>query len=187
MPTEIKNYSNIAILLHWLIAILILGQLAGGIIMHNLPGSELKFSLYQWHKSFGILVLLLSPLRLVWRLTHPAPPLPAYLSGFEQFFARFTHWGFYFLMIAVPIAGWMMVSASSLRIPTLLFGVIPWPDFPFVSRSEASSALFPSLHKWMAFSFIGLLTLHVLAAFKHHFKDKDDILTRMLPFLKPKA
>ena len=187
------RYTSVAIALHWLIAFLIIAQVAGGLYMHNLETSAFKFSLYQWHKTIGLLILVLSFVRLGWRLTHPAPALPAGMTGWEKFAAKTTHVGFYLLMIATPMAGWVMVSASRANIPTRLFDTdLTWPHLPFFAEldrglkktiSDAAS----ETHELLAFATIGLLILHIAAALKHHFLNRDDVLTRMLPFLKPRV
>lgn len=187
MSTDSRGYSRIAITLHWLIAFMIIGQIVGGKYMHGMELGPDKYQLYQMHKSFGIVILLLSFLRLLWRLTHKAPPLPDGMSGFERFGAKASHFGFYVLMIGTPLVGWMMVSASPTAIPTKLFKTIPWPDFPFISRSEGLNDFFVETHEVMATMIIALLVLHVAAALKHHLVNKDDVLTRMLPFLKVKS
>ncbi|MBI1392259.1 MAG: cytochrome b [Alphaproteobacteria bacterium] len=186
---ERPGYAGVAIALHWIIAAMILGQIAGGFYMHNLPDGNQKFELYQLHKSTGITILLLSLVRLGWRLTHPAPPLPGGMPDWQRLLARGTHIGFYALMIGVPLGGWAIVSASPLApsVPTYLFGAIPWPHLPFfdgVEDRKATAEAIAEMHELGAFSILGLFALHVAAALKHHFKDKDGVLARMLPFLK---
>jgi len=188
---ETKRYTTVAITLHWLIAVMIVALAAAGIYMHNLPLSHPdKFALYQMHKSFGITVLLLSVARLGWRLAHPAPPLPAHMKDWERTLARISHVSFYVLIIAIPLAGWAMVSASTFNIPTKLFGVIPWPHLPVLSTLENKKPVEDALkevHELLAFAALGLMAIHAGAALKHHFVDKDDVLARMLPFLRPKG
>ena len=183
----VTRYSKVAITLHWLIALLIIGQFAGGKIMMAMEGSPLKFELFQLHKSFGIIILLLSLLRLMWRLTHKAPPLPETMPKHEKLAAKISHIGFYGLMIGIPLAGWAMVSAAPIRITTKIFKVVKWPDMPFIARSENLEKTFSQTHEIMSTLIIVLLLIHIGAAFKHHFKDKDDVMTRMMPRLKPKA
>lgn len=187
--TSIQNrsYSKVAIALHWAIALLIIGQLVGGKVMMAMdPGAE-KYELFQLHKSFGVLILLLSVIRLLWRLSHKAPPLPSGMKSFEKAAAKLTHIAFYALIIGIPVTGWLMVSASSTRITTRLFQLVVWPDFPGVPRSESFENLMKLAHEYMGFAIILLILLHVWAALKHHFVNKDDVLSRMLPFMKPKA
>lgn len=177
------RYSAVAIVLHWLIALAIVTLVVIGIVMTGLPDTELtrKFTLYQWHKSLGITVLLLSLLRLAWRLTHRPPPLPDTLKPWERLAARATHIGFYVLIIVIPLLGWAMVSASPYNIPTVLYGEIPWPHLP-VPKSAFEA--FKAGHVWLAFGAVALLVLHVAAALKHHYILKDDVLARMLPFMR---
>lgn len=177
------RYTSVAVVLHWTIAILIIGQIIGGLYMHNLPNSSaIKFDLYQLHKSFGVSVLVLSLARLGWRLSHKAPSLPVVMPDWQKFAARATHWGFYALMIAAPLTGLAMVSVSPLDIPTKLFGVIPVPHLPFfggVADRAAMEEVIAEIHKYLAFGIIGLLLLHVAAALKHQLMDKDEVMQTM--------
>ncbi len=143
-----------------------------------------RFEIYQWHKSFGILVLVLSVVRLIWRLTHKAPPLPDGMKGWEIVFAKVTHIGFYALMIGVPLLGWAMISASRLPIENELFYLIPLPDLPGISASEATEDRLKTLHEIGAKLILLLFVLHVAGALKHHFVEKDGTLGRMLPWLQ---
>lgn len=189
-----ERYSNVAIALHWLIAVMIIGQIAGGFYMHNLPReqAELKFELFQLHKSFGITVLLLTLFRIGWRLTHKPPALPVKMAGWEKLLARGAHLGFYALLLALPLVGWAVVSSSPLAgsVQTYLFGVIHWPHLPFFEGVEDRKGLshdFGELHEYLAFTMIGLIGLHVAAALKHQLIDRDEVLSHMLPFLRKKS
>lgn len=179
------RYSTIAVILHWVIAVMILGQIAGGLFMHRLPNSSpIKFDMYQVHKSFGITILLLTIFRLGWRLLNKPPALPETMPGWEKLAARSTHWLFYALLFLTPFAGWAMVSASPLEIPTVYFGVIEWPHLPFFDGAADRVAIEDTLkdrHEFLAFSILGLLALHVGAALKHHFINRDDVLVGMAP------
>jgi cytochrome b561 len=179
-----STYSRTAIILHWLIALLIIGQLAGGLFMENLPPTSFKFELYQWHKSFGIMILLLSFARLGWRFTRKPPALPDGMKAWEKLAARGTHIGFYVLMIGVPLSGWAMVSASVYDIDTVLFKLIPWPHIPGIPQEAGLEDTLKFAHEILAKAVIVLLLLHVGAALKHHLVKKDDVLTRMIPLLK---
>lgn len=143
-----------------------------------------RFKVYQWHKSFGIVVLGLSVFRLIWRLTHKAPALPEGMKRWEITAAKVTHIGFYVLMIGVPFLGWAMVSASTLPIQNQIFYLIPLPDMPGISASEAAEARLKTFHELGAKLILLLFVLHVGAALKHHFVEKDGTLLRMLPKLK---
>lgn len=184
-----SGYSLTAIGLHWLIALLIVGNFAGGLLMVDLLNSDnpadkrLGFTIIQLHKSSGLTILTLSLLRLGVRLSAGTPPLPDHLTSTERVLARLTHWGFYAIMILVPLSGWVMVSTSPLGLPTLWFGLFEWPHLPLGMSKETSGAA-SEAHEIMAFIGAGLFVLHVGGALKHHFLDRDDVLTRMLPFLR---
>lgn len=178
--TDQSRYTSVAKFLHWVIALIIVIQIPGGFFMHNLEASEFKFTLYQLHKSSGLIVLALALFRLYWRLTHKIPPLPAGMPDWQKILARFTHVAFYVLIIGIPLTGWAMVSASTLGIGTKIFFLIPVPHLP-VPQGEAQVEFWIEVHELLAKATIGLLVLHVGAALKHHFQDRDDVLTRMLP------
>lgn len=179
------RYSPVAAILHWTIAALIVGQIFGGMYMHGLPNSSpVKFDLYQLHKSFGLTILALSLVRLGWRFTHKAPPLPAAMPGWQKLAARATHWAFYALMILTPLAGWAIVSVSPTDIPTKWFGLIPVPHLPFfggVADREAVEHMMEERHELLAQLILLLLVVHVAAALKHAFVDKDGVFQSMVP------
>lgn len=188
--TPARRYAPVAILLHWLIAALIVLQviLAGRMEGRLTPES---FAVTQLHKSIGISILLLSLARLGWRLLNPPPPMPTSLALWELRLAKLTHLGFYFVMIAMPLTGWIMVSTSRFAIPTLLFGTVPWPDLPILG------GLTPELkHLWNEAGKLGhgaiikiaylLIALHVAGALKHQLFDANEpVLARMAPGARP--
>ncbi len=180
-------YGWLAILFHWSMAAMIIGMLGLGLYMHGLPLTDAdKFPLYQLHKSIGFLVLLMAALRLLWRLVNPAPTLPAAMPVWEKVLAHLGHLGLYGLMFALPVSGWLMVSASPLGLPTVIFDsfVMPHLPVPAVMGDKASvEGVFREIHEIMAWALILLLIGHVAAAMKHHFISKDTTLVRML---KPK-
>jgi cytochrome b561 len=184
MPTRTR-YDVVAIAIHWLTAIAIFAQLVMGWTMTSLPpGSYLQFSLYQWHKSVGMTILALSILRLVWRLAHKPPPLPATMPAWEMHAAKATHALLYALLIILPLTGWAVASASPYNIPTVLYGVLPLPHLPVISdlpdkrAAESALALVHGIAGWIL---VILLAGHVGAALRHHFLVHDDVLVRMLP------
>lgn len=191
MASQGERYTKVAIILHWVIALMIIGLIAAGILMTKLePYSSLQVNMYQIHKSFGITVLLLSLVRLIWRLTHKPPALPDHMPGWEKLAARFTHVAFYLVMIGMPLLGWAMVSVSPLNIPTKLFFTVPWPHLPIlpgIENKKEVEEVFKFLHANIGKATIVLILLHVGAALKHHFKEKDIVLTRMLPWIKPRS
>ncbi len=184
MPASGSSYTAVAKTLHWLIAVAIIAMLIIGWTMTSLPKGEEKFALFQWHKSIGITILLLSVLRLIWRLAHSAPPLPAAMPRWEKIAARASHALFYVLVIGMPLTGWAIVSSSPLNLPTMLYGLVPWPNLPVLpdlaNKKEIGHVL-GGVHGYGAYILATLLALHVAAALKHHFMDRDDVLTRMMP------
>jgi cytochrome b561 len=184
------RYSGVAITLHWAIAAAILALLGSGLWMTDAikaPETQATaFAAYQWHKSLGLTVLTLSLLRLVWRLFNPPPPLPQGMGLLARMFAHGTHATFYVLMIGMPLIGWAMVSASVFGLPTIVFGLFEWPHIPMLASLEDKVPVEVALkaaHRTGAYLMIALLILHVAAALKHHFVDRDHVLARMLPGL----
>ena len=180
-----ERYSKVAIGFHWLIALMIIGLIIFGLLMTN-PNTPNRFALYQLHKSFCICVLILSALRLLWRLGHKPPLLPSGMKAWEIAASKFTHIAFYVIMIGMPLLGWAMVSSTELVIPTKIFNTIPWPDIPGLPRDNNVSDIFKNLHHWIGKGAIALIALHIGAALKHHFVNKDNVLVRMLPFIRQK-
>ena len=135
-----------------------------------------RLKLFNWHKWAGVLILLLSALRLLWRLAHRPPPAPA-MPGWQRRAAAATHGLLYALFFAVPLAGWAYSSASGF--PIVVFGVLPLPDWVPVNRELADTL--KALHHWLAYALGGLVALHVAAALKHQFIDRDGLLARMWP------
>ena len=192
MAKSISRYSWVAIILHWLIALLILANILIAWKFNTMKPGLAFFQVIQLHKSIGITVLLLSVLRLVWRLMNPPPPLPAHMPAWEKFAANAVHWGFYLIMLAMPLSGWAMVSTSKYNLPTLLYGKIPWPHIGFLhtlapGAKEAVSHWSQTTHGALAWLAYALIVLHVGAAFKHLLIDRDDVVARMIPFPRKKA
>ncbi len=180
--TENSRYTHGAITLHWLIAALII---ANYVVVNMAEGAASEAEdrqLMGLHFSIGMSVLIFSVLRIVWRVTHPRPPFDPGLKSWEVLLARITHGLFYFLMIALPFAGWAMVSAHGA--PGVgVFGMFEIPGLP-IANTEANQDLFHELHEMFAGAMFFLFLLHVLAALKHQFVDKDTTLSSMIPFLR---
>jgi len=178
------GYGSVAIVFHWTMAVLILGMLALGLYMHDLPLDQPStFALYQWHKSFGFVVLSLAALRLLWRLINPSPRLPSGLHPLERAGAHLGHVGLYALLFALPLTGWFMVSASPWGIPTVLFNTLPVPHLPVpeaLGPKDQAESFFKLLHEYGAYLLMALIAIHVAAAFKHHLLSRDDTLKRMV-------
>jgi cytochrome b561 len=181
MPRSQQNtYGIVAIVLHWTIALLFLGQIAFGFSMEQVKSMALQFELIQWHKSFGFLILALALLRLVWRLVAGRPQPSAALSGVEHVAAEIVQWALLAATIVVPLAGWALASTSTLGIPSFAFNLVVVPHLPLTPSDEAE-AFWREAHELLAYG-AGLLALgHMAAALRHHFLLRDDVLVRMLP------
>jgi cytochrome b561 len=163
---------------HWILAVLILAQIALGLTAKGWHLSPTKLDLFVWHKSFGILILALVVLRLAWRLANPVPDNPAAMPAWERFAARSAHLLLYLLMLAMPFSGWIIQSASN--VPFRLFWQLPLPAL--VGPSDETADLAKWVHYGL-FVAIGLvLAGHIGAALRHHFVLRDDVLRRMLFF-----
>lgn len=170
------RYTSTAIVLHWLLALAIVCAFGVGLYMADLPFSPLRLKLFNWHKWAGIGILALSALRLLWRLTHRPPadlPMPAWQASA----AHAMHGLLYLAFFAVPLLGCAYSSAKGY--PIVWFGVLPLPDLMPVNKEIAESI--KELHGLAAWGLIGLVALHVAAALKHQFIDKDGLISRMLP------
>src|ERR1700743_823997 len=129
------HYGSVAMFLHWTIAVLIIANLALGLYFADLPRSDPHlFVLAQTHKSIGLTVLVLSVLRVLWRLVNPVPPLPAAMNPALKFLARATQVLLYVRIIAIPLPGWLMVSTSRLGLPTPFFFLFDWPNLPRIGE-----------------------------------------------------
>lgn len=171
-----ERYTGTAMVLHWLLALAIVGTFALGVYMADLPVSPSRLKYYSWHKWAGVTILALSAVRLLWRLTHrPPADLPA--PAWQQLAAHATHGLLYLLFFAVPLVGWAYSSAAGF--PVVWFGVLPLPDF--VSPDRALAELIKPWHERLAWLMALLVLLHVAAALKHQFIDRDGLLDRMRP------
>lgn len=168
------KYGFVAIFLHWIIALLMIGLIIVGLYMVRLPISLEKLKLYGWHKEYGFIVLGLAVIRLLWRLGNTTPSLAIPL--WEEVTARGVHWLFYAFMFALPISGWLITSAAGL--PVSFFNLITIPNL--IAPNETLRLLFQEIHEWLGYALLAVIFLHTAAALKHHFINKDDILRRML-------
>ena len=178
------RYNSVAISLHWLIAILLTGLVVVGKFVNSLEADDpFRFELIQWHKSFGIMALLLVAFRLLWRLTHNPPLLPSALSRLERIGAGSAHLLLYLLMFLIPLSGWVMVSASPLNLSTQLFGLIPWPHLPILPELPDKAVIaeqFVEYHHLLVQVLMTVVAVHVAAALRHQFFVKDNVMSRML-------
>jgi cytochrome b561 len=174
------RYSCFAIALHWVMALAFLLMLASGLVMANLDiPKSLQFQIYQWHKSLGVLLLLAFFLRLAVRLRARVPELPVRMKPFEKKAAKAGHFALYVWMIALPLTGWLVVSASPFGLPTIVFGWFEWPHIPDLAGNEPVSEFAETAHQWLAYAFIALIAGHVAAVVKHYLIDKENLLPRM--------
>ncbi|MDE2401060.1 MAG: cytochrome b [Burkholderiales bacterium] len=175
------RYTGVAMLFHWVLAVAILGAFSMALYVDELPLSPTKLKLLNWHKWAGVSILVLSVLRLLWRLSHRPPALPTPIErampGWQLGAYHAVHHLMYLLFFVVPLLGWAYSSAHGY--PIVWFGVLPLPDF--VPVDKALAAAIKPWHEISAFALIGLVALHVAAALKHQFIDRDGLISRMLP------
>ena len=174
------SYTRTTVALHWLTALAILCAFPLGVYMHELQLSPRKLQLYSYHKWIGMAVLLLTVLRLLWRLMHRPPPLPAAMPRWQQVSAQGMHHLLYLLLLLVPLSGWL--RSSALGIPVVWLGLIPLPDL--IGKDQQLADLLKEVHESLNYTLLVLVLLHVAAALQHHFLERDGVLARMLPFLK---
>jgi cytochrome b561 len=179
-----SRYSTVAIWLHWIIALLVIGNLAGGLLLDTFlenPDPAMKqlgHTIIDLHKSSGLTILLLTLVRIGWRLANPPPPLPAYLTRAEVVLSRFVHLAFYALLLLIPLSGWAVASTGKSLSPIVYFGLF---EVPLLPLSQGLGRLSRQSHELLAYAAIGLLVLHIGAALKHYFLDRDNLLARMWP------
>lgn len=171
-------------LLHWATAAIVIFMFGLGIWMTDFtPDVYEQFALFQTHKSWGFVVFALALVRLGWRALNPTPEEPATMRPMERGFARFAHWALYALMLAMPLTGWLMASASELQdlygIKNMVFGLFEMPD-PFVPGSKALEEGLKAAHFWCGAALAAILLGHAAAALRHHFVLRDEILRRMI-------
>lgn len=173
------QFGGVAKLFHWGMAIILIGMLALGLYMHQLPLTMQKFELYALHKSIGITALVLALLRLGWRaIDRPPGALPQTPASQEKL-AGAAHWALYGLMIALPLSGWLMAAASATAVDWFNTGfVIPNP----IGADDGVRITLRIIHDLLGKLLMAVVVIHVGAALKHHLMDKDATLRRMLPW-----
>ena len=175
------RYSRGAIILHWITALLIIGNVAGAWLSEGLPKPD-RAQIMGLHKAFGITILLLTLVQIGWRLKHKSPPLVETLKAWEAALAKVTHWLFYILILAMPLAGWAFVSGAGAGKPVSMFGLFNLPALP-VGTDKPTIGMFKDVHSVLGYGIVALFVLHVVGALKHQFVDRDGTLRRMLPWL----
>jgi len=174
------RYGVVAVALHWLMAILLIGLVLLGLYMVSLPDAgfdKKKITLILYHKELGILALILAAPRLLWRVSNTLPRLVEALPDWQKVVARFVHLCFYGLMFALPMTGWLMSSAAG--IPVSFAGLFTLPDL--ASHNDHLFRTFIEIHKWLGYALIVFILAHIGAALRHHFLFKDETLKKMLP------
>ena len=170
-------------LLHWLVAMLVLVQIALGWAAVTWRLSPMKLDLFVWHKSTGMLILLLMLLRLAWRSANVAPSLPVGMPALERGAAHASHFLLYLLLFLTPLTGWIVNSAAN--IPFRMFWSIPMPAIVGPDKAVAEAAARGHLALFIVLTL--LLVLHIGAALRHHFVKRNDVLARMLPAVRHRA
>jgi cytochrome b561 len=177
LKNDESRYGVVAQLFHWIIVILVIVQFILAIRAHDLPLGVAKIAVLAQHKSFGITILGLVVLRLLWRWFNVVPAEPDDVPRWQRIAARISHVGLYILLLVTPVIGWLMSSARNF--PVSWFGLVTLPDF--IAPSKPAYDLLHETHELLAWTLFSLALLHIVAALKHHFIDGDNVLRRMLP------
>ena len=172
----VAAYSVTARVLHWLTAALVLTMVPIGIVMANFSLGPAGDTLYDIHRSIGAVLIPVVLVRLIYRLGHPAPPLPADIPAIQQLAAHATHWGLYALLVIQPFVGW--IATSAYRAPIKVFWLFQLP--PIWPVDQAFSEKMFTVHRWLGILMALMLCAHIGAALYHHFIRKDDVLLRMV-------
>lgn len=181
--TETRTrYSAVSLALHWVIAALVVGQILL-IAAVDQEGPNMR-TWAMLHKADGIMILLLTLVRIGWRVTHPMIPLPAGTPRWQGLIARTVHVLFYVVLIALPMTGWLASSAMDRPMP--MYGLFDWPLLP-IEGGRAVAGPMMDIHRALAKSLYILLILHLAGGLKHYFIEKNNVLQRMLPFLRLRA
>jgi cytochrome b561 len=173
------RYGSVAILFHWVMALLFVGQVSGGVLMRRFSDPKLQFELYQWHKSFGFLILGLALLRLLWRFANRGPGDSESLARWDKLASRAAQILLYAAIIAIPLTGWAIASSTPLKIPSLMFNLVLIPHLP-LDVSEEAEIFWSNIHSTLAYTAAAIASVHILAALRHHFWLRDGVLKRML-------
>lgn len=185
--TRERRYSPVGVTFHWTVAALILFQLWWGWRTGQLPVGADKLRAYEVHSQAGLLILVLTLARMIWRLLIPGPVNDADKPGWQSKAAHVTHVAFYLCLLGLPLSGWAMMSATAREQDLSVAGLAPWPQLPLQSLSPpqrwAIEAWAEQLHWGFVIAILVLIPLHVGAALKHEALDRDDVLKGMLPGL----
>ena len=180
--SSVSRYTRTAITLHWLIALMIIVNFGLGLTMVEMTLSPQKLKFFSWHKWVGVTIFMLVCLRLLWRLGHAAPALPASMPAWQVRAAHWSHVLLYVLMFVIPLSGWLFSSAAGK--PVVYLGLIALPDL--VAADKGLAETLKEVHEYLNFTLAAFVLLHIAAAWKHHLVDREDVMSRMLPFLAKK-
>jgi len=183
--SAVQRYSNTAVTFHWITVALVLTQAYLGFTFALSDEGPARDAVFVWHKSVGVVILLLTLVRLAYRLKNPPPPFPPELPAWERYAATWNHWLFYTLLIAMPIVGFVAVSGFANGPTTPLVGGIQVPVIPGISKDTGEMA--GEIHELAAWLLVALILIHVAAALKHQFVDHARAAGRMPPFQAPDA
>lgn len=183
--TEKDRYSPVGIAFHWVMAFLVLFQLGWGWYMSMVPAGGDKLLAFQVHSAAGLPILILAIGRFAWRIIIPGPVNDADSQGWQTQIAYATEYVFYVCFFGLPLSGWAMWSSVAAPGPLYLGGVIPWPQLPLEQLEPALRwaimDVAEDIHHVLIWTLMVLVPLHVVAALKHHFWDRHDVLRGMLP------
>ena len=172
-----QRYTTTAIVFHWLVALMIIGAFTMGLVMTEMSLSPTKLKFYSWHKWAGVTILGVASLRLLWRLTHSAPAYPASMPGWQKNSANLLHGLLYVLMFAVPISGYLYTLSAGY--PVVYFGLFELPVL--IEKNDELKPVLQAVHFWLNMTLAAAVGMHIAAALKHQFVDRDGVLKRMLP------
>ena len=173
----LQRYTNTAIAFHWLLALMIIGSFTMGLLMTEMSLSPTRLQYYSWHKWAGVTILGLATMRLLWRLTHAAPAYPQTMPGWQKTAANALHGLLYVLMFAVPVSGYFYTLAAGY--PVVYFGLFELPVL--IAKNDELKPVLKEVHFWLNMGLAASVGVHLAAALKHQFIDRDGILKRMMP------
>ncbi|MCZ8369806.1 MAG: cytochrome b [Porphyrobacter sp.] len=178
------RYSGLAMVLHWLIAVLVIVQWQIAVAAEGAPTREAGGVIMANHFALGVVIFAVVAVRLVWRQMSPPPPPVTGHAPWERTFARLVHFAFYAFLLVMPLAGW--IALSTFGEPISVWGLFQLPALPVPQNPALGEVIF-ELHGASGIALLVLIVLHALAALKHTILDKDGTLFRMLPFGTPRS
>lgn len=175
-----QRYNTVSIILHWVIGLAFIGMVISGYVMtRDFIDSSIRYPIYPWHKSTGLLLIFAVFARVIWRFAHKPPALPDVFKSWELKAVKAGHLALYMWMCVLPLSGWMLITTSTSGRKTEFFGLFEWPKIPFVPQSDVLNDIVGEVHEILGFSLAALILVHVAATLKHVIFDKQNILARM--------